>query len=73
MKSPCAIHTACTTATGKVVKRRFVPIQISVNSAGRLLNFQKKMPFDTAKIVGMLTVVNSPFETLDPLDPGIIQ
>ena len=73
MKSPCTLFTACRSASGKVVKRRFVPIQISVNRAGGLINFEQKMPFDTAKLVGMLVVVDAPIAAIAPIDPDIIQ
>ena len=44
--------------TKKVVRRRFVPITFEVNRQGQHTTFEQKLPFNTAKVVGLMTVVS---------------
>ncbi len=49
----------------KNIRRRFVPISFEINTQGQHVTFEKKLPFKTAKVVGMMTIVSQQFDQFD--------
>lgn len=55
-KMKCVIHTGNKEQGGGViVRRKFVPIQFKIERANQFINASAKLPFTSAKIVGVLT------------------
>ncbi len=42
----------------KNLRRRLVPIKVSTKNQGNHIRFEQKLPFTTAKVVGVLPVVS---------------
>jgi len=63
------VSICVSTAKKTVVKRRFVPIKIVVNPNRRYIRFEKKLPFETDKVVGVLAVVASKINQIIVIEP----
>ena len=63
----CLIKTDNNTS---IVRRKFVPIRFKIERENQFINASAKLPFSTAKVVGVLTTVNGKKPCSDdPLPP----
>ncbi len=69
----CKLPSSNKTATsGLWVRRKFVPIQLTIHRENQFVNASAKLPFTTAKVIGVLPVVQVEQECSDtPVPPRL--